>query len=193
MKNEGQIWSLMKLGNEGAFETIFHHYYPLLTNYALRFNFDTHFIEECLQELFIKIWQNKENLGQPISVKHYLFKSLRNAIYNKLSVRKRELYIGSSDDLLEFNLSYNQEDNIYPFTGLSDEVQHSLNQLTARQREAIYLFYFEDLGYQEIADLLQINVGAAYKLIYRAIDNLKACYTRTTLLESSVQYKKIKP
>lgn len=192
MENEGKIWTLMKMGDEAAFETLFHHHYPLLFNYARRFNVDAHLIEESVQELFIKIWQNKANLGQPASIKHYLFKSLRNTIHNKLSARRRELYVDSWDHLLEFHLSYTPEDNTYPFTGLSDEIQHSLNQLTARQREAIYLFYFEDLDYQEIADLLEINIGGAYKLIYRALDSLKANYTRSGSVLPPVQLRKMK-
>lgn len=182
----------MRDGSEVAFEHLFHHYYPLLSNYALRFNVDRHVIEECIQELFIKIWQHRENLKQPASIKHYLFKSLRHTIYNKLSARRPELYIGSTDDFLEFNLSYNQEDNVYPLHGLSDEMlQQSINQLTARQREAIFLFYFEDLGYQEIADVLQINIGGAYKLIYRAIDALKAHYTQSGFQTPPVPEEKV--
>lgn len=176
MEKEGEMWALMTGGDETAFEKLFQNYYAPLSHYAARFGYDVPVIEECIQELFIKIWQNRENLGQPASVKHYLFKALRNTIYNKAGARKKELYIGTLDDFLTFNLVYEPGDAVYPFSGLSDEMQHHLDQLTARQREAVYLFYFEDLSYQEIADLFQINITAAYKLVYRALDNLRSTW-----------------
>ncbi|MNE93296.1 RNA polymerase sigma factor [compost metagenome] len=45
--------------------------------------------------------------------------------------------------------------------------------LTNRQREAIFLRFYEDLSYEEIAELLEMNLGGTYKLIYRALDRLR--------------------
>jgi RNA polymerase sigma factor (sigma-70 family) len=48
-----------------------------------------------------------------------------------------------------------------------------MDQLTPRQREVIYLRFFEELSYEEIAGMLDISVKGAYKLSYRALDALK--------------------
>ena len=170
----------MVQGDEAAFEALFEYYYAQLSTYAARFGYDASFATECVQDLFVKIWQNRANLSQPASVKHYLFKALRNTLYNRVEARKKELYIGSLDELIGFELVYEPGDQAYPFSGVSDELQHQLDRLTARQREAIYLFYFEELTYQEIADMLQINVTAAYKLVYRALESLRSGYVQSS-------------
>lgn len=53
------------------------------------------------------------------------------------------------------------------------QLMHAINQLSARQKEIIYLKYFEDLDYPEIAEIMSITVKGAYKLSARAIDSLK--------------------
>jgi DNA-directed RNA polymerase specialized sigma24 family protein len=49
-----------------------------------------------------------------------------------------------------------------------------LSGLTDRRREAVYLFYYKDFCYQQIAEILEINIGGVYKLIYRALDVLRS-------------------
>lgn len=170
-QSTNQRWLSFKEGNQHAFQWIYDNYYPHLVNYARRFGNDTVLLEECIQDLFVKLWLNRENLGNPVSIKHYLFKSFRHLLYNKLAGRRKLLPIGGSEDFLHFDLSvmpagFKQE--------MSEKMQAMLKKLTPRQQEAIFLFYVEDMSYQEIAEVLDMQVGGAYKLIYRALDNLKA-------------------
>jgi RNA polymerase sigma factor (sigma-70 family) len=56
---------------------------------------------------------------------------------------------------------------------LRRKIEESLTALTPRQREAIYLRFYEDLSFEEVSEILNLNVGGTYKLIYRALDKLK--------------------
>ncbi len=167
--NELEIWDQFTAGDKKAFEMIYNQFHGALFNYGLRLNQDSHLVEEAIQDLFVKLWQNKHNLNRPSSLKHYLLKSLRNIIYNKLSITKRELYVGDGQDILHFEFHLPKDNSDYH----QQLLKRLMEDLTERQKEAIYLFYQEELSYQEISDLLKIKIGGTYKLLYRAIDKMK--------------------
>jgi RNA polymerase sigma factor (sigma-70 family) len=52
-------------------------------------------------------------------------------------------------------------------------LQQALNTLTPRQREAIFLRFYEELSYEEIAGVLDISTKATYKIVARALLQLK--------------------
>jgi RNA polymerase sigma factor (sigma-70 family) len=172
MQDERDLWRKATAGDEDSFGRLFEGNYTPLLRYGVRFGHATFLVEEAIQELFIKIWQHRDTLSQPVAVKPYLFKALRNILLNKIASRKKEVPIGALEDFLEFELSYDPHENLRG--ELSEDMQRMLSQLTPRQKEAIYLYFFEDLSYAEIADLMHLAVGGTYKLVYRALDQLRA-------------------
>jgi len=180
---ETEIWALFKDGDQKAFEAIYHQYYGTLINYGLRLKQDLHFVEEAVQDLFVKLWQNRHNLNQPASAKHYLLKSLRNLIYNKLNTTPKEIYVGDENDILNFEFHLPKDQSDYP----RQLLKRLMENLTDRQKEAIYLFYQEELSYQEISDLLKIKIGGTYKLLYRAVDNMKAALQQKQAIDSTAE------
>ncbi|MDQ6481846.1 sigma-70 family RNA polymerase sigma factor [Dyadobacter sp. LHD-138] len=170
MEDIDNRWALLKAGDKESFEFVYNQYYADLVSYAGRFGNDPNFTDECIQDLFVKIWQNRAGLGYPDSIKFYLFKALKHIVYNKKNVSSKEVHIGLLADFSDFDIS-SQETTEH---ALAEEVSRLLTSLTDRQREAIYLFYYQDFGYKEIAEILHINVSGAYKLIYRALDVLKS-------------------
>ncbi len=52
-------------------------------------------------------------------------------------------------------------------------LENSLNQLSARQREILYLKYFDELTFPQIADIMQIDLKSTYKLMYKALAAIK--------------------
>ncbi len=172
--NERECWTKFTGGDKKAFEALYHEYYDTLISYGLRLKNDIHLVEETLQDLFIKLWQNRQNLNRPSSLTHYLLKSLRNALYNKSKSLPKELYVGDEQDILHFELHLPKEGSDYP----QKILKQLMDGLTARQKEAVYLFYLEGLSYQEIADLLKINIGGTYKLMYRALEKMKTGFKK---------------
>jgi len=169
--DENIAWADFVKGDKKSFEFIYNSYYGPLLNYATKFDLDLWFIEEAIQDLFVKLWKNRANLNQPGSIKFYLFRALKNCIYNKIKISHREVYIGDESDMLAFDLHFHP---VYHEGQDSDQlIKKLLEPLTERQKEAIYLFYVEDMGYKEIADLLKIKIGGAYKLIYRALAGIR--------------------
>lgn len=171
--SEEERWVSFVKGDELSFKQIYDIHYTVLHSYATKLCKDEYLADECIQDLFIKLWRNRESIGTPDSPKYYLLKAIRNIIYNKLKQRDNSSEVSLEEvpeSLLGAALPEIPFQNQVP---LSPFLNQLMRVLTDRQREAIYLFYVESLSYQEIAEHLQIQKKAAYKLVYRAIDKLK--------------------
>ena len=173
---EQQLWQMFQQGDEKALSSIYSIYFDQLYNYGSRFTKNNALVEDCIQELFIKLIRNKLNLALPDSVKNYLFKALRSIIFDHLE-RLNKYPPAEINDAVEFELETRVEDRISPReeeAARSEKLTAALRQLTPRQREAIFLRYHEGLSYPEIAEMLELSQKAAYKLIGRAIQALRS-------------------
>lgn len=61
-KQEGVLWQTFREGDSYAFEQLLELYYPLLLNYGNRLSKDREFVKDCLHDLFVELWNRKENL-----------------------------------------------------------------------------------------------------------------------------------
>jgi RNA polymerase sigma factor (sigma-70 family) len=174
--NELEIWDAFRGGNVKALEELFSIYYSVLLNYGHKFTLNPYFIEESVQELFIKLWNNRTSLGSTASVKNYLFKSYRSILFRKLQKQAASVMEKLDDERYDFRIELAPDQKMIDIESdveLRRKIEESLKALTPRQREAVYLRFYEDLSYEEVSEILNLNVGGAYKLIYRALDRLK--------------------
>ncbi|HTJ49352.1 MAG TPA: sigma-70 family RNA polymerase sigma factor [Cyclobacteriaceae bacterium] len=168
------LWNSFKKGDWEAYTSLYHIYYSLLNNYGYKFTKDVDLIEDTIHDLFVRLWTNRDNLGNPISVKNYLFKSLRNILFRKIKTQSRFFNLQEDDESIPFEISFDSqlilsEDE----KELQQVIKNVLNKLPARQQEVIFLRFYDGLSYEEIADIMGINVNSTYKLLYKALENLK--------------------
>jgi len=165
----------MKAGNRDALKELYLEYSNKLYNYGAKFTADKDLIRDVIQELFIHLWERRAYLGNPQDVKNYLFKSFRSAIFKKLARSQRLESLGDAEDYA-FRVSISMEDHLVveeDQEAIKRRIQASLNRLTSRQREVIFLKFYEGLSYAEIADVLDISVKGSYKLMARALEVLR--------------------
>lgn len=185
LKEELGLWSLYKAGNSKAFRQLYDRYYAALSNYGLKFTLDKPTIEEGIQDLFLKLWEKRADIVIPNHIKYYLYQSFRRILVRKIAYSPSRKEDDLSDEHVEFSLELNFEHDLIRkerAVALKAKVNILLNHLTNRQREAIFLKYYEELSYQEIADIMEMNVGGTYKLIYRAIERLQEQFGNNTLM-----------
>ena len=174
--SENLHWQAFTHGDREAFGVLYQIYFKKLYNYGNKFSRDTKLVEDAIQDLFIKLWTNKANLNEPVSIKNYLFKALRSTIFRKLAQNAK---FTDDDDLAEnYNFDISLSAEMLLIASESEQIQtknlqNSLENLTQRQKEAIFLRFNENLGYDEIATLMDISVKATYKLVYRALEVLR--------------------
>ena len=171
-KEQLKLWADIREGSHVAFDKLYKYYVQMLFNYGMKINADRQLVQDCIQELFINLWRNRERLNLKYSVKHYLLISLRNLIFRKQQKTKLISLRENFDDFeKETRLSGNE---VQTFKNKKIQTIKGLIQaLPKRQREALFLKYFEQLSYEEIASIMSIQITAVYKLTSQAIKNLR--------------------
>ncbi|MEK6479975.1 RNA polymerase sigma-70 factor [Catalinimonas sp. 4WD22] len=154
--SEKILFHQLKLGNESAFEQIYHLYKRPLFNFALRYIKDQALAEDALQEIFIKLWNNKENLDEKLSVKAFLFTCLKNHLLNVIrSEQKRIKYAAlASSEKSVINNHTEEEVSYHDSIAI---VEKGINSLSDQKKKIFRLKIIEGYSNQEIADSLGIS------------------------------------
>lgn len=173
MVNEFDLWQAFQKGNTKAYSELYNQFASPLYSYGMKFTNDVTLVEDAIHDLFCTLWTSRERLSQPSSIKNYLFKSLRNGICKKIN--KTTLLIDEEQSLdfhfeLAIDVKLVQNEHLL---FMKKQVERAMEKLTSRQREIIYYRFYQDLGFDEIADIMNMQVRATYKLTARALDTLR--------------------
>jgi len=174
LKNEEVVWRTFKQGDKQAFAALYGRYFKMLFQYGLKVSEDRDFVKDCIHDLFIDLWRNKENLTDPKSVKAYLLSAIQHKLLRQLSrvrTRQNEITRMKFPAFVDCREDQMIEDQIHLEQNYI--VSKALNALTKRQQEAIYLKFYSNLSYKEVAATMSISVDSIYNLISKAIDCLQ--------------------
>ena len=175
MKNtptNSELLSLLKEGDMVAFDMIYEKYCKRLYGFVIRYVKQKIDAEEVVQEVFIKIWENREKINVYSSFESYIFTISYNSVITLL--RKRVLekkyieHLKSSQKEGAFELI----DEIY-FNELNNKVNSLLNELTPRQREIFLLSREEGLTHDKIAQKLGISPNTVKNHLVATLSFLK--------------------
>jgi RNA polymerase sigma factor (sigma-70 family) len=174
------LWESVKKGNELAFSSLFKKFVNPLYNYGMHLHADSDLVKDCVQELFTSIWHKNETLSDVTQVKFYLFKSFRNLLFAKISASKNLIYSEVwEEDCGEADLAresvWIREEEILENSKL---VQLAIQGLTARQREAVILRYYNNMESKQISDVMGISVAAVHNLVCKSIQLLRIKLSR---------------
>jgi RNA polymerase sigma factor (sigma-70 family) len=176
-------WKEFCEGDKKAFGEIAEFHYGALHHYGTRFTSDRDIIKDCLQDLFVQIWEKRELLHEVTSMKSYLFQSVRNNLIYIL--KKRSLFL----DVEQVDLE-KLESEISPETSwIIDEDQLStqlklkeaISQLPKRQKEALYLRYYQNMSYEEIAAIMGLKRQAVANYLQYGIQKLRENWISTLI------------
>ena len=172
--NEGNqqfILSELQKGNERAFDIIFKQYYKSLCQFSYSFIKDQNIAENLVQEVFIKLWEKRENIANIDNFLSYLMGMVRNQsidflrkekidskIYNKLQPEK-------SENTTEEQVSRNE---------FEEKLLKSIMNLPERCRIAIEMSRFDGFSNKEIAQKMEISVKGVEALIGRSLKLLRS-------------------
>ncbi len=140
--------------SEDAYEMLFHHYYKALIAYCKQF-VEKSDAEEIVQELWLYIWQNREDLNIQSTFKGYLFIACRNRC---LTLIRNQSSKASSFYQLSQLAEFSQDaPDFYFEKELEEIVKKSIDRLPEKFKEAFILNRYEDLTYKEIAEKLGVS------------------------------------
>lgn len=167
----------IRSGNYTAFTRLYNKYAQALTQYGLKFNAGLPVIEDSLHDVFVWIWANRHKLEVRHSIKSYLFKAVRTSILHALEKTKKFRSLDQEEEnSYQFELELSPEGLVLQNEHqrmVSGQIAVLLNRLTAKQKEVIYLRYYEGLCFEDIALSMNLSVKACYKIMGRAITTLR--------------------
>jgi RNA polymerase sigma-70 factor (ECF subfamily) len=179
------LWEAYQKGDHESFALLFRRYYEPLIQYGSKLTSNNDLLEDCIQELFTELWQNKSQT-QVQSVKAYLFKSLKYKLYRAHQKRTtgpfNENFNESLFELSHENFLVGREQDAEK----TARVLKALEQLSNRQKEIIYLKFYQELNYDEVSEIMNINYQAARNLLYQSIKSLKKLLTTIALVLSLI-------
>jgi RNA polymerase sigma-70 factor (ECF subfamily) len=160
----------LKKGNERAFEALFHHYYPYLCQYATQILKNDEAAEEVVQELFVRLWEKRDETTIQGNVKNYLFRAARNNSLNYLKHKAiRDAYVASAKPVSHIE----PEDDAAENDELFEALNACIEALPEKRREIFRLSRQKGMKYHEIARELNISVKTVETQIGLAIKTLR--------------------
>lgn len=164
------LWGKVIEGDKDALAFIYKTYFNSLFKYGMKLNPDEGLVKDCMHDLFVSIWLSRERLSSTDSIKYYLLASLKRKITSqqqksRLFSNTHETAFASSPEEVLIGEQTNLE--------LRAKLAKIMDQLPRRQKEILYLRYYEGLDTKETAAMMDLSVNSTYVLLSKAINYLK--------------------
>jgi len=176
-EDEVLLWLQFKNGDRDAFAALYQRFIIPLIAYGTRLCPDRELLKDQIQELFVELWNSRENLSVPGAIRFYLLKALR---YKLIRVEKHRHTRSRVDEL---NRQYNHtlmeasiETSIIEkeaYESWRTLLKDALSHLTLRQQEIIQLRFYQGFSHEQIAELMDVNYQSVSNLLHKALCRLK--------------------
>jgi len=175
-EEDKNYWEQMRLGDKQALFELYNKMYFHLIRFGLKINADDELVKDCVNQIFLNMWDKRERLQPVENVKSYLMTSLRHCMLDQLAyIDKTNIafnQMGAEEDWKE--LSYEEIIiKVQQDEELKEKLGIAIKQLTPRQIELIQLKFFEGLSYEQIAEKTSQTIKTSYNTIYDAIKTLR--------------------
>ena len=143
---------MQKIKNSCAksFQVIFLKYYEALYRFIWMRTYDSEITRDLLQDVFIRVWNNRHRLDKDKSFKAYLYQISNNLVIDMMRKNK------TKENMLRINQSlnyYESEDQYYA----NIDIQNAMNKLPEKLKIVVILSRFEGLNYMEIAEICGVS------------------------------------
>jgi RNA polymerase sigma factor (sigma-70 family) len=175
--DESSLWPRFLAGDSEAFNQLMSLHVRALFLYGSKFSKDREFVKDSVQDLFLTLWEKRENLSREVQVRPYLMASLRRLIYRSISSKAivvGEEFPEDSDGLfeIEFSVEHNYIENETSLVR-AEQLKQLLDELPKRQKEVVYLKYFQEMDRNNISKVMDITPQTVSNLLQIALKQLK--------------------
>jgi RNA polymerase sigma-70 factor (ECF subfamily) len=147
-----------------------------LFRYTRSYVKDISLAEDILQEVFIKIWNKRNDFKKIRNIEAWTMTVTRNLVYDTLKARKN-----SWEDTSRINIE-SMEHNpgiLLESKETSEEIRHMIDSLSDKQKEALILREIEGYTYQEMSEIMGIDTNLVKVTLFRARENLRKKILKT--------------
>lgn len=162
----------LKIGDEQAFQAVFDFFGENLFHFAFSYLKDTASAEEIVQEVFLRIWEIREDIDEEKSFKSFLYRITVNKVLNHLKrqvVRQKyEAYLSGDDQSF-----YESPEATLHFSELEEKVSLLIKKLPEQQKNIFKMSRLDGMSNPEIAETLGLSIRTVENQVYRATKFLK--------------------
>ena len=176
LNDDQSLWLGLKLGNPMALNKLFNKYYSDLFFYGLKLISNHDHVADTIQDMFANLWETRKRISEVTHIKAYLFAALRN---NLLKPNPRDIFNRiNTDNILNKDYSFDispeemyidKESQLESITIIKD----LLADLSSKQKEIIYLKFYNNYSNIVIRSILSIKPQSAAILLTRTINLLR--------------------
>ena len=170
--------------NKSLFEELFKDNFSQLCGFAQSYIYDLDSSKEIVQDVFINLWQKKENIDLSKSIKSYLYTSVKNRCLNYIRDNKKFRSKVLDVDIADYDYSFDSDFLVE--NELQTKITDTLNSLPKKCKQVFELSRYENLKNKEIAERLDISVKTVEAQMTKALkifrENLKEYLTILILI-----------
>ncbi len=177
-KLEQQLINDILSGDKNAFELLFKTYYSSLVLIAKDILWDSRLAEETVQDVFVKLWKNANDLSINTSLSSYLVSMVRNRSIDYLRAKARQIKTVSIENweiqakLHDLGIGATFDEELFP-APLEIALKQALEQLPPQCKQIFVLNRFDGYTPKEISKMLDISTSTVKTQITRALLKLK--------------------
>jgi RNA polymerase sigma-70 factor, ECF subfamily len=183
LQRDEKLMLEIKSGNMIAFDSLYRTYSKRLFNFAYTILKSREEAENIVQDVYLKLWENRLYIEKNSSVRSYLFSVAYNSTISVLRKKiKDNVYLEYLKSLQE---PFEEPDLTFEYNELNDRLREIIDNLPERQKEVYLLHKEEGLTYKDIAQKLSISVNTVENHMARALKTVRlklGSYSTVTLL-----------
>lgn len=168
-----EAWDNFKSGDFDSLGVLFELHYQELFYYGIKIIDLSELVKDTIQDLFVDVWERRNKMVNVANFKAYLIISLRRELIRRAGKLRNE---SLSDEISSLHFSFSAEEfliNDEEIKSQSRLLANSLSSLTEKQREVILLRFFHNLEFDEMAQILDINIQSVRNLLFRSLDKVR--------------------
>lgn len=170
--SDAELVHLLKAGDHKSFSEIYERYSPLLFIYAYKKLQDEEGAKDIIQEVYIYLWNSRENLTIQTTLAGYLYKAVLNRVLNIFRhIKITREYIASFQNII--NHAPEQTDYLIREKDFQKLIEKEIRQLPEKMRVIFLMRYRQHLSYKEIAQQLHLSEHTVSTQIKRSLKTLK--------------------
>ena len=178
-----RLMQLVSGGDTNAFEELIERHQSLVAGTVARMLGSNSDVEDIAQQVFIRVWKSARRYVPRAKFTTWLLKITRNLVFNELRRSKRHALVPLQSEPGAEEFPLKDEKNLPPDaslleTELQQAIEDAIMQLPESQRMALILRRYEQLSYEQIAEILDLSVPALKSILFRARTELRSRLSR---------------
>src|SRR5437899_5978629 len=174
-----RLMRLVSQGDTGAFEELIQKHQALVAGTVARMLGSNSDVEDIAQQVFIRVWKSARRYVPRAKFTTWLLKITRNLVFNELRRTKRHAHVPLQAEPGAEDPPVKDETQLAPDASLLEselrrEIEQAILQLPETQRMALVLRRYEQLSYEQIAEVLDLSVPAVKSVLFRARSELRS-------------------